>query len=119
MAAGPEARLQFMVARFLGAACPDLLWSHFPAGEARDSITGRKLKDMGLKRGWPDIILCLPNGVMGAIELKAEKGRLSEDQKAFAEALEANGGLFALCRSLADVEAALTGWNVPMRARAA
>lgn len=114
-----EYHLQTAVARFLGVCCPDLLWSHFPAGEARDEITGRKLKAMGLKRGWPDIILCCPDGVMGAIELKAEGGKLSADQKMFSEALEASGGRFALCRSLGDVEAALAAWNVPMRARAA
>ena len=118
MSAGPEARLQFAVARFLGVACPDLLWSHFPAGEDRNAIVGRKLKDMGLKRGWPDIILCLPSGVLGAIELKAPTGRLSPDQIAFREALVAAGGQFALCRSLDDVEACLAAWNVPLRARA-
>lgn len=116
--AGPESRLQFMVARFLGSSCPDLLWSHFPAGEARDAITGRKLKDMGLKRGWPDIILCLPGGILGAIELKAEKGRLSPDQIAFRNALEASGGRFSLCRTLDEVEACLRAWGVNVRARA-
>ncbi|KAK0332697.1 hypothetical protein LTR94_023850 [Friedmanniomyces endolithicus] len=114
-----EYRLQVAVARFLGVSCPDLLWSHFPAGEARDEITGGKLKAMGLKRGWPDIILCCPDGVLGAIELKAEGGKLSADQKLFAETLEASRGRFALCRSLEDVEAALKAWSVPMRARAA
>ncbi len=35
---------------------PDWQWSHFPAGEARDARTGAKLKRMGAKAGWPDLV---------------------------------------------------------------
>jgi hypothetical protein len=35
---------------------------HFPTGEKRDASTGAKLKRMGTKPGWPDLILVSPSG---------------------------------------------------------
>lgn len=117
MSVGPEDLLQFATARFLGVACPDLLWSHFPAGEKRAIKTARKLKDMGLKRGWPDIILCLPDGRMAGIELKAPGAYQKPEQKQFQAALAARGAPYAVCRSLDEVETTLRGWGVSLRAR--
>ncbi len=40
-----------------------------------------KLVRMGLKSGVPDLVLEFPEGKMVYLEIKAEKGRLSETQK--------------------------------------
>ena len=32
-------------------------------------------------RGWPDLTICMPDGVVLFIELKASKGRMSKEQK--------------------------------------
>lgn len=54
------------------------------------------------RRGWPDICL-IQNGQFIGIEVKAEKGRLSEDQKALGEEIEKNGGRYVVARSIDDV----------------
>ncbi len=88
---------------------PELELLHaIPNGGHRHKVVAARLKAEGVKRGVPD--LCLPvasNGSHGLyIEMKTRKGRLSEYQKFWAEALLANGYRFELCRSWQ--EAALT-----------
>jgi hypothetical protein len=122
--ASPEYHLTTATAAFLRLVLPEgYPWTHFPAGERRDSRTGAKLKHMGLNPGWADFLLILPMGKLGCIELKAPKGRLSDEQKAFRDDALELGAWWAECRSLAEVEATLIGWlspfNVKLRARAA
>jgi len=79
-----ESRLQCDVAALLREhALPSWRWSHFPAGERRDIITGARLKRYGLARGWPDIILLSPTGRFHGLELKREGESLTEDQAEF------------------------------------
>lgn len=108
----PEFTLTVAIADFIKAAWPlaVLPASHFPAGERRDARTGAKLKAMGTAAGWPDFILNLPEGRVGYIEVKAEKGRLSPEQAAFRDAVVANGARWALCRSVEEAQATLTAW---------
>lgn len=118
----PEHHLHMASAGFLRRAMPDAIpWSHFPAGEKRDLRTAQKLKAMGLNAGWPDFVLVLPTGKLGAIELKAPKGRPSEAQVAFRERCVALGGWYAECRSVEEVEATLIRWldpfGIKLRAR--
>jgi hypothetical protein len=54
--------------------------------------------------GAPDII-CVINGQYVGIEVKAPKGKQSEHQKAFQQALEAAGGRYVLAYSLEEVVA--------------
>lgn len=55
----------------------------------------------GLGNGTPDLVGCLvPSGRVFCIEVKAEKGRVSPDQIAWAEACRARGGFVAVCRSV-------------------
>lgn len=108
--------LQRQVANYLAVATPSLLWTHFPAGEARSAKTGAKLRSFGLKRGWPDLIFVLPSGRFAAIELKAPAGRQSPEQKAVQASIEAAGGLYVICRDLPGVVGILTVWGVVPRA---
>lgn len=96
-------------------APPSLLWTHFPAGEARDERTGAKLKAMGLKPGWPDFLFVLPGGRLGAIEVKTEAGRLSDTQKRWATDARGAGAAWAECRTVGGVREALRGWGVAMK----
>lgn len=123
MRQSPEYHLTVAVAQYLNHALPaGALFSHFPAGEVRDERTAAKLKHMGTKPGWPDFVLVLPGGRFGGIELKAPGGYLSPSQRAFQEACEANGALYAVARSLAEVEGILSAWlsgtGVKLKARA-
>ena len=118
MSAQEEFRLSCLVADYFAAVLPaGVLWSHLPFGENRTAITGARLKRMGTQRGWPDYAIFHDGGVL-AIELKAPKGRLSDHQKAFGDALVALGGAYHVCRSLDDVDAALALAGVLVKGRA-
>lgn len=68
-------------------ATPNWAWTHFPAGERRDDVTGARLKRMGLMPGWPDFILIAPaqsHPRPHFLELKRPGGKLTEHQAGFA-----------------------------------
>lgn len=70
-----------------------------PNGGARNVVTGQRLKQEGVKRGVPDVWLPVARGGYHGlvIELKAGKGRPTAEQKAWLEALEAQGWLARVC----------------------
>ena len=93
------------------AAAPGWMWSHFPAGEARDEQTGAKLKRMGLKRGWSDFVLIAPDGRHHWMELKRGKASLRVEQEAFAQQLLQRGVPWKVARSFDEAIAVLTAWG--------
>ena len=115
----PEQRLQIAVANFLRLALrPPTVWTAFPAGGG-GKVRGALLKSMGLKAGWPDIIVLHPyelTTLVVGIELKAKKGRLSDAQAATCEALWAANARYIECRSLEEVDRCLRRAGVPMHA---
>lgn len=125
-----EDELHAAVARSLDLLLlPPATWTTFPAGNVQ--LIGQaaaKLARLGLKRGWPDILVL--HGVLHGIELKRDGGTLSrtrsvrtrrgslrivEGQRDTFPRLAAAGMRLAICRSLDDVLAALIGWGVPLR----
>lgn len=64
---------------------PDLF--SIPNGGNRNVITATRLKAEGCTRGVPDLFLSVPKGGYGGlfIEMKAAKGSLTPEQKAFFE----------------------------------
>lgn len=116
MSAGPEDILQMQVARFLNLAAPDLLWFHPANGGYRNPREARKLKDMGVLPGVPDLAFILPGGLSGFIELKAGKNTLQPSQKNFMVRAIAAGSAWQLCRSIEEVETTLRTWGVPLKA---
>jgi hypothetical protein len=116
MRAQDEFRLACVVAEFLARALPvNVLWSHLPFGENRNVVTGARLKRMGTKRGWPDYLV-IANGKMISLELKAPKGKVSDEQREFSVTFSGLGGFYHVCRSLDDVEAALIAAGVKLLA---
>ena len=116
----PEFRLACVVSDFLAHAVPGLPITHIPLGENRDPITGSRLKRMGARRGYPDYMGAIPpHGRLLCLELKAEGGRLSPEQRAVKEALEAAGAVFAVIRSLDELRTVLELHGVPTLERAA
>lgn len=57
--------------------------------------------------GSPDIIGMTKEGRWLGIEVKDVKGKQNENQVAFQQKVEQNGGLYILARSIEDVEKAL------------
>lgn len=122
-----EALLHQDVADFLRLALrePKTVWTTFPAGGG-GKVRGAKLKRAGLRAGWPDIQVISHASGTGAlvrflgIELKAprkpRKGDVSDAQEETLEAIFKAGGSYAICRSVAEVEAALRRAYIPCHA---
>jgi hypothetical protein len=108
-------------------------WTTFPAGSVPlPPQFAAKLARLGLKRGWPDILVL--HGRIYGIELKRHGAGLSKTrlvrtrrgalrellgQEDVFPRLERAGMPIAVCRSAAEVLAALRAWNVPLRASVA
>lgn len=117
----PEQSLQMSVAAFLGHALkPPTIWTAIGHGGG-GAVRGAILKGMGVKAGWPDIIVVSPAvsapwpKVIG-IELKAAKGGQSKEQKDIELAFGAAWCAYAVCRNIAEVEHILRRANVPLHA---
>ena len=111
---------------------PPAMWTTFPAGNVPlPPQYAAKLSRLGLKRGWPDVLL-VHRGIYG-IELKRPGGVLSKTrvgrtsrgalrvlvgQEDVFPCLEAAGMRIAVCRSVPEVLAQLQAWGVPLRSYA-
>ena len=76
--------------------CEELLFS-IPNGGARSVITATIMKREGTRRGIPDLFLAVPRAQFHGlfIEMKAQEGRLSPEQKVIHPILSKQGyGLF-------------------------
>lgn len=107
-----ERQTHIALADFLRwAARPDVLWTHFPAGEYRTEATGALLKRMGVATGWSDFIFMPLDGRMAFLELKRRGEQPSDSQINFAEACRARGLRHAICYSFSEAEETLRGWG--------
>ena len=89
----------------------DWQWCHPASGEKRDARTGAKLKAMGVKPGWPDIILISPSGQFHGLEFKRRGGSLSGGQESFATWCVANNIPHVVARTSNEALAALDAWG--------
>lgn len=60
------------------------------------------LQGLGAQKGIPDLF-ALHEGKLFAIEVKTEKGRLTESQEEFLERVEENGGIPIVARGYEDL----------------
>lgn len=67
-----------------------LFWFHPANGEKRSPRAGARLARMGVVRGVPDLVLLWKGKAIG-LELKADKGRQDENQRAVQLAWEQTG----------------------------
>lgn len=112
-----EARLQGAAVTYLRTALPDrAIVFAVPNGGSRDKREAARLKWQGVLPGVPDLIVMIDGRTFG-IELKAPKGRLSEDQKNIADKFTANDIPWTVARSLDEIEAFLTSYQVRLGAR--
>lgn len=103
----PEQELQEAVCRYLDTQSHILYWANNP-----QIITGKmtpqklgylaKMKKRGFKKGVPDLCL-LVNSKLVLIELKAEKGVVSDEQKEFLQQAYKRGAFSAIVRNLEDL----------------
>lgn len=112
-----ESATQTSVMQFLDNALPDDAFAfHVPNGGKRNVIEGAKLKRMGVKAGVPDICIIYRGWAYG-IEMKSGKGKLSMPQIVTHSHLARAGLHVQTCRTALEVESALKGWEIPLRAR--
>jgi hypothetical protein len=107
----PEADLQRAVVTALRFALPKGAIIHHCANEVTEAgPRGAKrqaiLTGMGIHPGFADLMILCEGRVL-FLELKSVKGRLSPAQKAFRDAMTAQGFGWALARSLDDALGAL------------
>ena len=77
---------------------------HSPNGGLRNAAEAAKFKAMGVRAGFPDLVLLVPRGKRPflAIELKYGRNGQSERQKAYQRALEAVGARYAVVRTVEE-----------------
>ena len=126
----PEQDLHESVAEALDKLLlPPAMWTCFPAGSVPlPPQFAAKLARMGLKRGWPDVLV-LHRRLIG-IELKRRGGRLSRTrlvrgrsgilrevlgQETVFPRLEHAGMTIGVCHSVDEVLAFLAACGVPLR----
>jgi hypothetical protein len=120
---------------------PPAVWACYPAGAVELSAQQMaRYSRLGLKRGWPDLMIGAPDGVHGGgmygIELKRRGGTLSktrvgrtrsgaprvyEGQADVFPRLIASGAFrdIAVAHSVDEMLAQLAAWQIPLRARIA
>lgn len=108
-----EGQLHRAVAGLLNKSLRPPAWfTTFPAGGG-GADRGRELKEKGMKPGVPDILIVYCGRLYG-IELKAEKGVISESQHECHAELRNCGVDVIVCRTKGQVISALTYWQIPM-----
>lgn len=101
-----EEQHQIAYVRWFGLQYPELspLLHHSPNGGKRNAREAARFKAMGTRAGFPDLFLAVPsNGSHGLfIELKSDKGRLTDNQQAYLTILQRQGYAVAVVRTLED-----------------
>lgn len=112
-----EAAFHRSVAEYLDRALRlPVIWTTIPVGGG-GRVRGALLKAMGLKRGWPDIIVLAPGPKVIGIELKTEKGKLSGWQQGLRDCFNTCQASYAVARTLEHVEVILKQNDIPLHAR--
>lgn len=88
---------------------PGLRWMHaIPNGGRRDAREAARLKRQGVKAGVSDIFLPMPKGCYHGlyIEMKRSSGPIgiSQNQKEFIDAMNANGYRAEVCRGFHEAK---------------
>lgn len=111
-----EQSIQVAAVRFLELALPpDIPWTAINPISSKKPLIAALCKAMGLKAGVLDLAFWF-DGAGYLIEMKADDGALSGDQKEFIAKLEAQRIRHGVARSVEEVESRLRFWGFPLRA---
>ena len=115
----PEADLQRAVVRLLRAALPGAVIHHSANEVTGSGAAARRrqaiLVGMGVHAGFADLIV-LAQGRVLFLELKSPAGRVTPAQRAFGDAMRAQGHGWAEVRRLDDALAACAAAGIRVRA---
>ena len=113
----PEHELQKALVKELHRHCR-VYWFSIPNGGKRHIRVASKLKAEGLRPGVADLCFILPGGRAAFLELKSAKGVLSDEQKAFRDAITVSQAWWNVARSLDEAWGILAAWGcLPSEAR--
>jgi hypothetical protein len=105
-----EHQIQVALIDYLALALrPELEARAVPNGEKRHIAVANRLKAEGVRRGTPDIFICLPGGKIAWLEMKKQGGTLSPEQKAFREKATALGHPYGVAKSVSEAIDFLAG----------
>ena len=111
----PEQQYQRAVIQHIAwRARPGVFAFHVPNGGWRSRVEGAILKAIGTVAGVPDII-CIFEGRVYALELKAARGRLTDVQRVVHERLREAGAHVAVAHGIDEALAWLEAWNLLRR----
>lgn len=111
----PEQALSILVNQFLIRRLPlDAVHYHVPNGGLRSKSEGTAFKAMGVKAGVPDYMVHVAGRTFG-IELKADKGKESDEQTVMHARLELAGVPVTIARSVDEVQAFLESHQIQLR----
>lgn len=86
------------------------------ANNPRSKVDGPRLKRLGLRKGFPDLLVFTPEKII-ALEVKAEKGTVSPEQMVMHSNLRMNHVDIAVVRSVDETEKVLKWFGIETRAR--
>ena len=92
-------------------AHPDAFCFHVPLGGYRKPIEAAILKSIGTIAGVPDLV-CILYGRVYCLEIKTERGRVSDVQHVVHERLRRAGAEVVVAFNLNEVLAQLTEWGI-------
>lgn len=92
-------------------AAHGVVWFHCPNGGRRGAGEAGRFKALGVRAGVPDLVL-VREGHFYGLELKAERGRVSDVQAAMLAELEAAGATVAVAYGLDDALDTVTRWGL-------
>lgn len=99
-------------------AVPGVVFFAVPNGGVRSRTEAARMKATGTKAGAPDLVI-VRGGHFYGLELKAERGRVSDAQTAMLADLETAGATVAITYGLDEALATLTRWGLLREARGA
>jgi hypothetical protein len=107
-----ESKIQKTIVRHLElCGVPDLVWFHPANGGARSKAEAGRFRAEGVVAGVPDLVL-LHKGRARFLELKADKGRLSDAQRQMQTRIVAAGGDVCTAYGLDAALAQLKAWGL-------
>lgn len=90
---------------------PELVRCAIPNGGLRNVRVAQQMKAEGLQPGMPDLCFAMEGGRTSWLEMKAERGALSDMQWGIRRKLEALGHNWAMARTVEEAMKHLSAWG--------
>jgi hypothetical protein len=109
-----EDQIQASIVDHIRTVLPGAIVLHIH-NNPRSQIDGARLKKLGLVKGAPDLLVCLPRGKGLFIEVKSPKGRVRPEQHSFSFSCQPLQWPWFVARSIDDVRLAFKALGIATR----